>query len=38
MNFDYDTAMADSDSHVFINVTQSGAEDKPENMEGWADD
>lgn len=37
-NFDYDTAMADPDNHVFINVTQSGAEDKPENMEGWADD
>lgn len=38
MSFDYDTAMADPDNHVFINVTQSGAEDKPESMEGWADD
>ena len=27
MSFDYDTAMADPDNHVFINVTQSGAEE-----------
>lgn len=35
MSFDYDTVMADPDTHVFINVNQSGTEDNPENMEGW---
>ena len=29
MSFDYDTAMADPDSHVFINVSQ-GSDNKEE--------
>jgi hypothetical protein len=38
MSFDYDTAMADPECHVFVNVHSPNDEDNPENMEGWGDD
>ncbi|EOH80752.1 hypothetical protein [Enterococcus malodoratus] len=36
--FNYDTAMADPDSHIFVNVSQNTDKDSPDNLEGWADD
>ena len=36
--FNYDTAMADPDSHIFVNVSQNTDKDSPDNLEGWGDD
>ncbi|MGM0341629.1 hypothetical protein IGK47_004740 [Enterococcus sp. AZ007] len=36
--FDYDTAMADQESHAFVNVNQSTEQDSPRDMEGWNDE
>lgn len=36
--FDYDTAMADPECHIFVNVHIPNDEDNPENMEGWVED
>lgn len=36
--FDYDTAIADPESHIFVNVHTPYDEDKPENIEGWDED
>ena len=36
--FDYDTAMADPECHIFVNVHIPNDEDNPENMDGLVED
>lgn len=36
--FDYDTAMADTESHIFTNVNEVPEFDTPCDMEGWCED
>lgn len=36
--FNYDSAMSDTESHVFVNVSQNTDKDSPDNLEGWGDD
>lgn len=36
--FDYDTAMADTESHIFVNVSQNTEQESPRNMEGWEEE
>nr|DAG08447.1 MAG TPA: hypothetical protein [Caudoviricetes sp.] len=36
--FNYDSAMSDTESHIFVNVSQNADKDSPDNLEGWADD
>lgn len=38
MSFDYDAAMADPQSTVFINVSPPSDVENSENMEGWSED
>lgn len=36
--FDYDTAIADMDCEVFINVASQDKEESDNSMEGWDED